>query len=183
MKKLPKFFGDDSESFKVEEVIDYFMAWTIRCADIKYKDQGLVHQYAKKILTKLLFDQVDNYEKRVYKNVQTWKQWANIDLWVELEVDDVNKYAIIIENKMYSSIRGGQLFKYKQIAESFCKVEKPEHIIKYIFLRPDYELESKEKEFCLKSGYEYYNLEQLQEQLDQKKPSGNALFDEFWFNW
>lgn len=38
-------------------------------------------------------------------------------------------------------------------------------------------------EFCLESAYEYYNLDELQDLLDKNNPSGNELFDEFWFNW
>lgn len=183
MSNLPEFFKDSSESYKFEEVIDYFMSWTIRCADHDFREHGLVHQYSKKILTKLLFGKVDDFEKITYKNIKTWKQWANIDLWAEVEVQGAKKYAIIIENKMYSSIRDGQLNKYKELAEAFCKVERIEYERKYIFLRPDYELESREKEFCVKSGYDYHNLDELKSMLDTEKLTGNDLFDEFWFNW
>ncbi len=46
MTNLPAFFKDDSETFKVEEVIDYFLSWTIRCADVEFKENELINEYS-----------------------------------------------------------------------------------------------------------------------------------------
>jgi len=182
MIDLPSFFTDDSESFKVEEVIDYFLSWTIRCADIEFKENKLVNRYSKMILSKILFDDENKLESQTISNIKTWKQWQNVDIWVHLEIEK-KKIAIIIENKMYSTIRENQLSKYIEIANGFY-ADKPEYNTKFIFIRPDYDHEIKynEKEMVKKEGYNYFNLSELQDVLPNKK-TGNDLFDEFWFNW
>ncbi len=136
------------------------------------------------ILQKLLSN-FNTSNESIFKNIKVWKQHSNIDLWVELTIEDngiENKAALIIENKMYSSIRNGQLEKYKEIANDYYKNENVR--IAFIFLRPDYEIGNKtnEKEICEKLGYTYLNLEELKDVLLNKKTK-NHLFDEFWFNW
>ena len=43
--KLPHFFIDDSDAIKIEETIDFFISWTIRCADeIHQKNNKKVHE-------------------------------------------------------------------------------------------------------------------------------------------
>jgi len=182
---LPKFFKDDSESMKYEETIDFFLSWTIRCADIVYKKEDeIVYNYSKLILQKLLSN-FSISDESIFKNIKVWKQHSNIDLWVELtiEVKGIEeKAAIIIENKMYSSIRNGQLEKYIEIATEYYKND--DRKIEFIFIRPDYEIGNKtnEKALCEELGYTYLNLEELKDVLLNKKTK-NHLFDEFWFNW
>lgn len=182
MQKHPCFFKDESESYKFEETIDYFLSWTLRCADEKYTDNLLLNKYSKMILSKLLYDDESRLENKIVQNVQTWKQWANIDLCVHFTIDNQN-YALIIENKMYSSIREGQLEKYMAIANNFYK-NKPEFKTTFVFIRPDYEHETKfnEKGIVEKAEYKYYNLAQLQDILPSEV-TGNNIFDEFWFYW
>lgn len=182
MNKLPSFFNDDSATLKVEETIDYFLSWTLRCADEKFSENILVNKYSKMILSKILYNDENKLNDKDVTNVQTWKQWSNIDVCAHLTIEGQN-FAIIIENKMYSSIREGQLLKYAAIANDFYK-DKPEFIKKFIFIRPDYDHEIKfnEKVICEEMGYDYYNLAQLQELLPEAI-TGNELFDEFWFNW
>jgi hypothetical protein len=182
MTNLPAFFKDDSETFKVEEVIDYFLSWTIRCADVEFKENELINEYSKLILSKLLFDDEKMLNSETVSNVKTWKQWNNVDVWVHLEIGN-KKYAMIIENKMYSSIREKQLSNYIEIADRFY-ADKPEFNKKFILIRPDYDHDKKynEKERCMNEGYSYFNLSELRDLLQNGK-TGNALFDEFWFNW
>ena len=180
---LPLFFKDDSDSMKVEEVIDFYMSWTIRCANEIYKMEfPKIHSHAKLILSRLAFDNSEYLTDKVISNVKVWKQHKNIDLWVELEIDN-EKFALIIEHKMYSSIRPGQLEKYKEIAKAYYN-DKIDYKIIYIFLRPDYEIDNLygESKQCIDHGYKYLNIEQLQDVLSNDK-TGNDLFDEFWFNW
>ena len=181
--KLPLFFKDDSDSMKYEEVIDFYMSWTIRCADEIYKNEySKIHSHAKLVLARLAFDNPEYLKDKKVSNIKVWKQHKNIDLWVELEIDN-DKYALIIEHKMYSSIRPGQLEKYKEIAIAYYE-DKTDYNIIYIFLRPDYEIDELygESTKCIDLGYKYLNIEQLQDTLSNDK-TGNDLFDEFWFNW
>lgn len=180
---LPEFFKDDSNSDKFEETIDFFMSWTIRCADMMYEESfPIVNSYSKTILSKLLSD--EDLRSKKYKDVKVWKQSGNIDLWIEYEIlPDQRKKALIIENKMYSSIRPGQLEKYKEQAIEHYRNEGDREI-DYVLLRPDYEINNRngEKAECEKLGYRYINLEELQGILPKER-TGNDLFDEFWFNW
>ncbi|WP_423999529.1 PD-(D/E)XK nuclease family protein [Maribacter sp. IgM3_T14_3] len=180
---LPSFFKDNSKSDKCEEAIDFFMSWTIRCADVKYeKSFERLNTYSKRILAKLIGD-CDGGEKQ-FGEIKVWKQSGNIDLWVEFEILQTGEQiALIIENKMYSEIRPGQLEKYRDQALEYYEELDSRRII-YILLRPDYEINNKngEKKECQALGYRYLNLEELKDTLDEVK-TGNDLFDEFWFNW
>ena len=143
-----------------------------------------MHSYSKHILAFLLSENEQTRSKAIFQDIKVWKQSKNVDIWVELEVaEDRKKYAIIIENKMYSSIRPNQLENYKKLAEEYYVVEDDFKLL-FIFLRPDYELEFQDKsQFNFeKLGYRYLNLEQLKDQLPIEK-TGNELFDEFWYNW
>lgn len=180
---LPHFFKDDSNSMKYEETIDFFMSWTIRCADQKYISETKVHTCSKTILSRLLADKDNIIEHPFFNNIKVWKQSGNIDLWIEFNAGPENKrYALIIENKMYSSIRPNQLQKYKDIVYEYYE-GKPV-TIKFVLLRPDYEMGVKHEEqsHCDELGYSYLNLEQLKCNLPIKR-TGNDLFDEFWYNW
>lgn len=176
---LPSFFIDDSESMKFEETIDFFMSWTIRCADeIHQNGNKKVYENSRKIVCKLLGLEFTDIQK--FSNIKVWKQHKNIDLWVELDVND-EKSAIIIEDKMYSTIHSNQLERYKEIVDNYY-AERSIKEIAYVLLRPDYELEDQDKEIIEESGFKYHNLEQLAPYGEHEK-TGNELFDEFWFNW
>lgn len=181
VSKLPSFFKDQSKSYKYEELIDYFISWTIRCSDLAYEDNKLINKYSKKILSKLIFDDEKVLNDQRIKNIQVWKQAENIDLWVELEIENnTQKIVLIIENKMYSSIRENQLEKYKDFIEKYYS-DKNNYTLNFVLLRPDYEHDH-EKDFCNSRGFLHINIESLQELLTEGK-TNNDLFDEFWFNW
>ncbi|SMC53826.1 PD-(D/E)XK nuclease family protein [Cellulophaga tyrosinoxydans] len=176
---LPSFFIDDSNSDKFEETIDFFMSWTIRCADVIHQNRSTKVYYASRnILAKLLlFEYADGLE---FSNIKVWKQHKNIDLWIELNVNN-EAFAIIIENKMYSKIHSNQLQRYKEIAQEHY-ANDPNRIILYILLRPDYTLDRQDASHLINTDFHAMNLEQLADNAGDKK-TGNDLFDEFWFNW
>ncbi|ADV48158.1 hypothetical protein Celal_0828 [Cellulophaga algicola DSM 14237] len=177
--KLPSFFIDDSDSMKYEETIDFFMSWTIRCADSKYLNgSNKTYDRSRLILSKLLH--FENAEGLLFSDIKVWKQFENIDLWVELKVNDQD-YALIIENKMYSKIHSNQLGRYQKIAEEHYKND-PSRIIIYVLLRPDYELEKQDRPLVILTAFNAVNLEELADCLEEKR-TGHDLFDEFWFNW
>jgi len=176
---LPSFFIDNSDSMKYEETIDFYMSWTIRCADIKHQQANKkVNDSARRILAKLL--QFEHADGLLFSNIQVWKQHKNIDIWVELMVNN-QQYALIIENKMYSEIHSNQLNRYQKIAEKYYK-DQPTRIVEYVLLRPDYELDQQDKDLNIVSDFHYMNLEQLADTNENGK-TDNHLFDEFWFNW
>ncbi len=176
---LPSFFIDDSNANNFEETIDFFMSWTIRCADVIHQNRSKkVYASARNILAKLLhFEYADGL---VFSNIKVWKQHKNMDLWIELNVND-QPYALIIENKMYSKIQPNQLNRDQKIVEEHYKNETA-RIIEYVLLRPDYELDKQDRPFVVVSDFHAINLVQLADSVADKK-TGNDLFDEFWFNW
>jgi CO dehydrogenase/acetyl-CoA synthase alpha subunit len=177
--KLPSFFIDASDAIKYEETIDFYMSWTIRCADLKHQQTNKkVYDAARRILAKLV--QINYADGLLFSNIQVWKQHQHIDLWVELMVHD-KAYTLIIENKMYSEIHSNQLNRYQKLAEKHYK-DDPERIIKYALLKPDYELNEQDKKLKIVSDFHYFRLEELADSLEKIK-TGNHLFDEFWFNW
>tara|TARA_R110000765_G_scaffold103130_1_gene192365 strand:- start:883 stop:1461 length:579 start_codon:yes stop_codon:yes gene_type:complete len=177
--KLPHFFIDDSDAIKIEETIDFFISWTIRCADeIHQKNNKKVHENSRKILSKLLG--FENADLLRFSDIKVRKQHRNIDLWVELKLND-QEYALIIENKMYSAINHNQLNRVMKLVEHHY-LEEPTRIIEYALLRLDYELEKQDEPLVIVTDFNFYNLVQLAEYIDANK-TGNQLFDEFWFYW
>lgn len=180
---LPSFFKDSSDSMKYEEIIDFFMSWTIRCADDKNRTvDPLVYNNSKAILGKLI--EVEENDEFVFTDVEVWKQHRHVDLWVEFKLNG-EPQALIIETKMYSTIRENQLSDYKKTADNYYIKKATGHRLHYVLLRPDYELAEKhplEQAHCESHGYKYLNLEQLQD-VCTSMPTGNALFDEFWYTW
>lgn len=174
--KLPSLFHDASDSMKYEETIDFCMSWTIRCADVKHQQANKkVYDSARRILAKLV--QIEHGDGLLFSKIEVWKKHKNIDIWVELMLNDKTYYALIIENKMYSEIHSNQLNRYQKIAENHYKND-PERIIKYVLLRPDYELDEQDQKLNIVSDFHYLNLEELADSLEKGK-TGNHLFAEY----
>lgn len=180
--KYPSFFCDNSTSDKLEEVLDFILSWTLRCANSKYAEvDNLLHSYAKRVLAYCLFQDADALENSVVSEVKVWRQCMQIDLWVELVIDNEH-YALIIENKMYAPIRDGQLDKYKNIAiNHYNNHPKYKHIV-YILYRGDVVL-PRDEEICAEKGYKLISSDDLKEAMKAEKLTGNFMFDEFWFYW
>lgn len=188
-EKTPAFFYDESNSDKSEEVIDYFISWTLRCAQSKFEKLGLVHTYAKRIVSELLFEDYLKLENVKIDEVKVWKQDSRIDIWVHVILNDGRKYAIIIENKLYAYLEPHQLPTYKKIGENHYS-EKSDFDVKYIFLRCDDDFQKEndiragDKKQCEMHGFRPILLWDLKEAMHADgKVTDNDLFDEFWFNW
>ncbi len=177
--RLPSLFYDGSDSIKIEETINYFISWTIRCADNIYQNENKkVYRNYRIIVSKLLgFDNADFLE---FTNIKVCRNHKNIDLWAELNVNG-EEYALVIENKMYSSNYLNQLDRYKRVVEEHY-LDNPSRNLEYVLLQPNYELVNQDDPLVIFTDFTYCNLEQLTEFLELEK-TGNQLFDEFWFNW
>ena len=197
--KLPSFWKDDSESDKLEEVIDFFLSWTLRCAESKYKEvNDQLHIYSKKVLSYFLFG---NYEELDYKNivrVSTEKQWKHIDLWVEIEIENGEKYVLVIEDKYYSIVTNDQLLKYRKIAENYCSVKKKDFKIKFAVVRPDWAKRDGGEDFVEESNhiliddveididrqYRYIVIDDIHGYfIENHSETTNDIFNEMWFYW
>lgn len=181
-KMLPAFFYDDSNTDKCEEVMDYFISWTLRCAQSKFAASGLLHTYAKRILSELLFGDSLRLEDVQVKEVKTWKQSDYIDVWVHVILENGDKYAIIIENKLYALLESHQLFTYKRVGEKYYREHK-DYKVRYIFLRGADEFRDGDETQCKEHGFRPILLWNLKSSMQADELTGNDLFDEFWFHW
>ncbi len=191
---LPQLFYDNTQGKdgKCEVLIDYWLSWTFRCAEQKYSERNpTVHEYARKMLLFLVFggnetngayrsDSSNNMDKTI-ETVEVWKQHRYIDLWVHVTFADGEKHALVIENKYYTHLREGQLERYKETAELYYK-NHPEYRVKYFFLTAHDYMHQHDAEICKANGFCFATIGELKEVIGDK-PTGNALFDEFWFNW
>lgn len=180
---LPALMKDDSESMKYEEMIDFFLSWTIRCADDAYKETHIkIFENARRVLNFLMDDIYFNQQNMLsvsVTDIKVWKQYWNIDLWVELVIDN-KKHVIIIENKMYSKLTCEQLNKYRQWVDEFYQKKQESNILHFVVIRPDYEHQETDANVIKNSKYKYTNLDEIKGGLYH---TDHPLFDEFWFNW
>ncbi|MCX6230869.1 MAG: PD-(D/E)XK nuclease family protein [Bacteroidetes bacterium] len=189
------FMMDDSDSDNKESIIDYMLSWTLRMSAVS--DDGYentVQNYCKKILSKIIFGHIDYIDEnfKTIESVKIWRQWQRIDLLAEIVFIDKNdrksKHALLIENKAYSSIRGDQLIRYKQIFENEYKDKGFEKLhYMYFTIKERYQIVDDEI-LCNEAGYLAYPMDEIRTWLWPKtedlKPTGNEIFDEFWIkNW
>ena len=200
-KKIPSFFDYDPEDdartdIGYETLQDFFLSWTIRCSEIKYKNiNPTLHEYARRSIIGLIYgynndkdefvidEQINNSFQVVSAN--TYRQWKNIDILVEIEITYNNKavfFVFNIENKWYSSLRNGQLEKYKKIVEKYYRDKNYEIINLFITLDDCRENYEEEKRICRDHKFKFLTVFDIKSSMKLDKETGNALFDEYWFN-
>lgn len=184
--ELPSFFKSKDENkldLGYENLQDFFLSWTLRCAEENYKSVNqILHDYAKKILFKLIFDNPNaNY---FVKEVKAWRQVNQIDLLLEVYLLDNNKipqnYVLNIENKWYTNISDTQLVKYSEYIESEYKDR--DFVVKNIVIFCDSEKlkDGSNLQKAMISNYSVTTVEDLKEVIGEVK-TDNYLFDEYWF--
>ncbi len=185
---IPNFFKDSSENLDHELLLDYFLAWTLRCAQENNQHEK-VRFASKRILAYILSEDLDKYK---IEEVRTWKQWNQIDLCAEIVLKEENKeprkIAILFENKMYTHLREGQLKKYKKRFEEFYSSEKndrTDYELKYIFLTCHYLEGQLETDFmeAKEHGFTPLRFDHLKSMSGITERTGNFMFDEFWFEY
>ena len=189
-KKHSFFMKDKQNSDKIESLVDAFLSWTLQCCDtskVERYNNSKLHEYSKRITSVLLFGNPDELNKYEILSVETWRQWKSIDLCAEIvlknkETQKDEKYALLIENKGYSSTHSDQLARYKTIFKDHYNDKDFE--LEYAYFSCKDNLNDLEKEECLKAGYRAYTMDQVFDLANPNKDwdyTGNALFDEFWF--
>lgn len=97
---------------KAEIVMDYIMSYSLRHAADKYLvEKPMLCRYCRYMLGALLGIHIDDNTN--VESVNVWKEWQYLDLCVEANVDK-QRYALLIENKYYTGLRGNQLEDYKK---------------------------------------------------------------------
>ncbi len=186
--KKTSFFYDNSEGNPAELLIDYFMSWTLRCA-LEEKPENIsktVQEYSKQVLYFFLKPELGgvNLDDIKVKEVETLKQWNKIDLLcaVKVTIKEVPKWFVLtFENKMYTKLHGNQLDKY--ISAVNTRYPDDDIVKLFIYITTHEKVPPEDKEQCGEK-FRALTLGDVGKHLQKKYPerSGNALFDEFWYN-
>ena len=191
MERKHSFFMKDKQSSdRIESLVDAFLSWTIQCCDtdkVARYNNAILHDYCKKIASVLLFGNPEELDKYKILSVEAWRQWEKIDLCAEfvltnLETQEEETYALLLENKGYSSAHSKQLKRYKTTFETHYNGK--DFRLKYAYFSCKDQLNDSEKEECLDEGYRAYTMDQVFDLANPNKDwdyTGNAIFDEFWF--
>ena len=191
MERKHSFFMKDKQSSdKIESLVDAFLSWTIQCCDtdkVARYNNAILHDYCKKIASVLLFGNPEELDKYKILSVEAWRQWEKIDLCAEFVLKNKatqkeEKYALLLENKGYSSTHSDQLERYKTIFETHYNGKG--FSLKYAYFSCKDQLNDWEKGKCQSAGYRAYTMDQVFDLANPNKDwdyTGNAIFDEFWF--
>lgn len=191
MERKHSFFMKDKQSSdRIESLVDAFLSWTIQCCDtdkVARYNNAILHDYCKKIASVLLFGNPEELDKYKILSVETWRQWEKIDLCAEFVLKNKatqkeEKYALLLENKGYSSTHSDQLERYKTIFKTHYNGKG--FSLKYAYFSCKDQLNELEKEECQSAGYRAYTMDQVFDLANSNKDwdyTGNAIFDEFWF--
>jgi hypothetical protein len=194
IKDLPKFsnYHEEKCDYGYEALQDFFLSWTLRCADQKFKNVNpLVNEYARRTVFLLLYGQntEDNFslnldisESFKVLKVETKRQSGGIDLIALLTIIDNNnilqKFALNIENKWYSTLKENQLEKNKLYVENnFHDYQIVNLFITCDDCRKNYK---QEKELCRQNKYKFLTIENIVVIVNMDV-TGNDLFDAYWF--
>ena len=198
--QLPEFYQYKNEDgWKVdsgfETIQDFNLSWILRCADDKYKRVNLqLHKYAKRIVFLLIhginkdgneyiLNKVMRDEFKVTK-VRIKRQFHRIDLVAEINTEEdsiTEKYVLSIENKWYQPIKEGQLEGYKKVLEEEIDCRENKIINLCIFCD---EKDENQKQRCRDNQYKFLTIGDIHiiAKMEEEGKTGNALFDEYWFN-
>ncbi len=191
MERKHSFFMKDKQSSdRIESLVDAFLSWTIQCCDtdkVARYNNAILHDYCKKIASVLLFGNPEELDKYKILSVEAWRQWEKIDLCAEFVLKNKatqkeEKYALLLENKGYSSTHSDQLERYKTIFETHYNGKG--FSLKYAYFSCKDQLNDWEKGKCQSAGYRAYTMDQVFDLANPNKDwdyTGNAIFDEFWF--
>ena len=191
MERKHSFFMKDKQSSdKIESLVDAFLSWTIQCCDtdkVARYNNARLHDYCKKIASVLLFGNPEELDKYKILSVEAWRQWEKIDLCAEFVLKNKatqkeEKYALLLENKGYSSTHSNQLERYKTTFETHYNGK--DFKLEYAYFSCKDQLNDLEKEECQSAGYRAYTMDQVFDLANPNKDwdyTGNAIFDEFWF--
>lgn len=191
MERKHSFFMKDKQSSdRIESLVDAFLSWTIQCCDtdkVARYNNAILHDYCKKIASVLLFGNPEELDKYKILSVEAWRQWEKIDLCAEfvltnLETQEEEKYALLLENKGYSSTHSKQLERYKTTFKTHYNEKGFK--LEYAYFSCKEKLNDLEKEECQSAGYRAYTMDQVFDLANPNKDwdyTGNAIFDEFWF--
>lgn len=175
-KESVLFFDTDRRGNK-EAMMDYGLAYTMKMCDTTYHkkqvNKSLLYS-CRAILSKLIGEDTQDTENL---RIQTYFEWDDIDLVVEVYRNSSFWHVIMIENKVDSSLKPHQLKQYLEVFKNHYGNEagwkQHYYLIKAADTIPEYM-----KTLCDEYGVKYTTMDDLIK--GQKEDTGNDIFDEFW---
>lgn len=96
---------------------DSFIVWLVRWADPSLKKvDPLLYNVGTRLIRRCLTANGTPFNDEIAK-IEAGRQWENIDIWITVN----DKYLIIIEDKTYTGEHSGQLKRYKDTADKWCR--------------------------------------------------------------
>lgn len=180
---------DRTKSKGSEAVMDYVMSWCLRNVtnnEKKIKYPKLYYQ-CKYMLCKLLGKE-NNLNNITFQAVKVWKEWENIDLFVEVELQEnerFEKHIIIIENKVYSTMKPNQRDEYPKKVDAWKNQDEDwknakTHYRVITCCAPGDGGYKNLVEFCRNTDWKVFSSEEV---VDWNVESYTELdlFNDFWF--
>ena len=192
---MPQFMRDSSQNDgHAEPVMDYVISWCLRRADVICKDEKpILYSHCRFMLGKLL--SIENTDDVIFSNVKVWKQWENIDLRIEVDVEqrgDITKYALLIENKYYTGLhdttdidgkRRNQLEVYKKKFDAhYADKSNEDWKLHYALITCIERNDGKFEQYRIAEKFGF-NLFSFYELLENDIQTESDLFNEFWYRW
>lgn len=190
----PQFMVDETESDgHVEPIIDYVISWCLRRADVRCKDEKpILYSHCRFMLGKLLGKK--NIDNVIFSNVKVWKQDQYIDLWVEVDVEQmgkITKHTLLIENKYYTGLhdatdddgeKRNQLEVYKKKFDAHYNSQSETWQKHYALITCIERNNSKFEQYRIAEKFDF-NLFSFYDLLENDKQTESDLFNEFWYRW
>ncbi len=196
---MPQLMVDQTEkNGKAECMMDYVISWCLRRADGICKDEKpILYSHCRFMLGKLL--SIENTDDVIFSNVKVWKQWEDIDLRVEVDVEqrgEITKYALLIENKYLTGlhdatdidgVKRNQLVAYKNKFDAHYNSQSETWQKHYALITC---LERNSAPFIRHFGNlaevdtkPAFKLFSFYELLENDIQTESDLFNEFWYRW
>ncbi|WP_100629843.1 PD-(D/E)XK nuclease family protein [Algoriphagus formosus] len=153
---------------------DAFLTWLLMWADEKNKDYDFeLNKCGTDFITQMIKKKYSNFNEKI-KTVSVNRQWNNIDVLAKVN----SKYLIIIEDKTNTEKHSGQLPKYKQLAEAWCKKQTPLYFPPIcIYLKTGNESLNSLKS-VVKDGFEIFKRQDLLTLINNYSIK-NEIFNDF----
>lgn len=179
-----------------EIVMDYVISWSLRCADVQYRDSApILHRYARRMLAMLLGMELD--ASITFERIESRKQRWSADVTLELDVvrDGLREHhALLIEDKYYAPLRDtrdedgvyrNQLEVYRKRFDSYYDHKSEMWHRHYALITC---ISREDPKFAIYEiaphlGYRLFSLSELLGPVRDYELTESDIFNEFWLHW
>lgn len=99
---------------------DAFITWLLKWSNPEYTLLNKTIHECGQALLQLMFRNFVQFGNNDILNVESDRQWDNVDVWIEVLLKDGRKLLVIIEDKVFSTEHSNQLERYKQQSIEYC---------------------------------------------------------------